>query len=59
MLHTPAEYRSFITNVILRDCEVTVAEDESGIVSFLARQAEEVRLLHPAPIASRGAPGRS
>jgi GNAT superfamily N-acetyltransferase len=49
MLHTPAEYRSFITNVIFRDCEVIVAEDNSGILSFLARQDEEVRLLYTRP----------
>jgi hypothetical protein len=49
MLHTAAEYRSFIANVILRDCEVTVAEDETGIVSFLARRGEEVRLLYTRP----------
>jgi putative acetyltransferase len=46
MLHTEVEYRSFIANVIFRDCEVAVAEDNSGIVSFLARHGEEVRLLH-------------
>ncbi len=49
MLHTAAEYRSFIANVIFRDCEVIVAEDNSGIVSFLARQDEEVRLLYTRP----------
>jgi putative acetyltransferase len=49
MLHTAAEYRSFITNVILGDCEVLVAEDDSGIVSFLARRDEEVRLLYTRP----------
>ena len=49
MLHTVAEDRSFIANVIFRDCEVIVAEDDSGIVSFLARQSEEVRLLHTRP----------
>ena len=49
MLHTEVEYRSFIANVIFRDCEVTVAEDNSGIVSFLARQGEEVRLLYTRP----------
>jgi len=49
MLHTAAEYHSFIANVILRDCEVTVAEDKSGIVSFLARRGEEVRLLYTRP----------
>ena len=49
MLHTPAEYRSFVANVILKDCEVIVTEDASGIVSFLARQGEEVRLLYTRP----------
>jgi putative acetyltransferase len=46
MLHTIEENRRFIANVILKECEVTVAEDESGIVAFLARQGEEVRLLY-------------
>ena len=50
MLHTVAEDRWFIANVILRDCEVTVAEDESGIVSFFAlHNGNEVRLLHTRP----------
>jgi GNAT superfamily N-acetyltransferase len=49
MLHTVEEDRSFIANVIFRDCEVIVAEDDSGIVSFLARQGEEVRLLYTRP----------
>ena len=48
-LHTEAEERSFIADVIFRDCEVIVAEDDSGIVSFLARQNEEVRLLYTRP----------
>lgn len=49
MLHTLAEDRTFIANVIFKDCEVIVAEDSSGIVSFLARQREEVRLLYTRP----------
>jgi GNAT superfamily N-acetyltransferase len=49
MLHNIEEYRWFIGNVILNECEVTVAEDESGIVAFLARQGEEVRLLYTRP----------
>src|SRR5438067_1001751 len=49
MLHTAQEDRWFIANVILPECEVTVAEDDSGIVSFLARQGEEVRLLYTRP----------
>jgi putative acetyltransferase len=49
MLHTVEEYRWFIANVILNECEVTVAEEESGIVAFLARQGEEIRLLYTRP----------
>ena len=48
-LHTVAEDRWFIANVILKNCEVIVAEDDSGIVSFLALQGEEVRLLYTRP----------
>ncbi len=49
ILHTIDEYRWFIANVILKECEVTVAEDENGIVAFLARKGEEVRLLYTRP----------
>jgi len=49
MLHTVEEDRRFITNVILKDYEVTVAEDETGIVAFLALRGEEVRLLYTPP----------
>jgi GNAT superfamily N-acetyltransferase len=49
MLHTLEEYRWFVSNVTMKECEVTVAEDESGIVAFLARQGEEVRLLYTRP----------
>jgi GNAT superfamily N-acetyltransferase len=49
MLHTVEEDLWFITNVILKECEVTVAEDENGIVAFLARKGEEVRLLYTRP----------
>jgi putative acetyltransferase len=49
MLHTIEENRRFIANVILNECEVTVAEDESGVVAFIARQGEEVRLLCTRP----------
>lgn len=48
-LHTVQEDRRFVEDVILRDCEVTVAEDGSGLVSFLARRGEEIRLLHTRP----------
>jgi GNAT superfamily N-acetyltransferase len=49
MLHTIEENRGFIANVILKECKVTVAEDETGIVAFLARKGEEVRLLYTRP----------
>src|SRR5712691_5906364 len=49
MLHTVAEDRRFIANVIFENCELITAEDDSGIVSFLARHGKEVRLLHTRP----------
>jgi GNAT superfamily N-acetyltransferase len=49
MLHTVEEDRQFIENVILKECVVTVVEGEAGIVSFLARQEEEIRLLYTHP----------
>ena len=49
MLHAIDGYRWFIANMILNECEVTVAEDESGIAAFLARQGEEVRTLVYSP----------
>jgi putative acetyltransferase len=49
MLHTVEDYKGFIANVILKECEVTVAEDETGIIAFLARQGEEIRLLYTRP----------
>ena len=49
MLHTIEENRRFVTNVILKECEVMVAEDETGIVAFLARKGKEVRLLYARP----------
>jgi GNAT superfamily N-acetyltransferase len=49
MLHTIEEYQWFVSNVTLKECEVTVAEDETGIVAFLALLGEEVRLLYTRP----------
>jgi putative acetyltransferase len=49
MLHTIEENRRFIANVMLKECEVTVAEDETGTVAFLALRGEEVRLLYTRP----------
>jgi GNAT superfamily N-acetyltransferase len=49
MLHTVEEDRRFIENVILKECEVIVAEGDGAIVSFLARNGEEIRLLYSHP----------
>ena len=38
-----------LQNVILKECEVMVAESDAGIVSFLARHGEEIRLLYSHP----------
>jgi GNAT superfamily N-acetyltransferase len=48
-LHTVAEDRWFIENVILKECEVTIVEVSGVVVSFLARLGEEIRLLHTHP----------
>jgi len=45
-LHSVAEDRRFTEDAILPHCRVTVAEDASGVVSFLARAGEENRLLY-------------
>jgi GNAT superfamily N-acetyltransferase len=49
VLHTVEEDRQFIENVILKECEVIVAEGDARIVSFLARNREEIRLLYSHP----------
>ena len=48
-LHTVDEDRQFVENVMLRQCEVTVAEGSAGIIAFVARDREELRLLHTHP----------
>jgi GNAT superfamily N-acetyltransferase len=48
-LHTVEEDRWFIEHVILRDCEVTLAERVGIVIAFLARQGSEVRLLYVHP----------
>ena len=48
-LHKVAEDRWFIENVILRECSVTVAELDGRIISFLAWDGDEIRLLHTHP----------
>src|SRR5713101_4281070 len=49
MLHTIEGYRRFVGNVMLKEYAVTVVEDDTGIISFLARQGEEVRQLYTRP----------
>ena len=49
MLHTIEGYRWFVASVMLKECAVTVVEDDTGIISFLARQGEEVRQLYTRP----------
>jgi GNAT superfamily N-acetyltransferase len=49
MLHTEEEDRWFIENVVLKECAVTVAEDDKGIVAFLAQEGQEVRMLYTHP----------
>jgi GNAT superfamily N-acetyltransferase len=49
VLHTVEEDRRFIEHIILKECEVIVAEGGAGIVSFLARNGEEIRLLYSHP----------
>ena len=51
-VRTDEEHRRFIESVILKTCDVTIAEGDDGIVSFLARDGQEIRLLytHPASI---------
>jgi GNAT superfamily N-acetyltransferase len=46
MLHTIEGYHRFVASVMLKECAVTVVEDDTGIISFLARQGEEVRQLY-------------
>lgn len=48
-LHTVAEDRWFIGNVILAQCEVTVAEAGGRLAGFLARHDDEIRLLYVEP----------
>lgn len=49
MLHTVEQDRWFIENIILKECDVMVAERDGRIVSFLARDGEEIRLLYTHP----------
>ena len=42
-LHTLDSYRWFVANRMLKECAVTVAEDDTGIVAFIALQGELAR----------------
>jgi GNAT superfamily N-acetyltransferase len=57
MLHSAEEDRGFIRNVVLEECDVTVAEDGSRIVAFLARCEQEIRMLYTHPDAVGGGAG--
>ena len=46
MLHPIERYRRFVASVLLKECVVTVIEDDTGIISFLALQSEEVRQFY-------------
>jgi len=49
VLHTVEADRRLIENIILKECEVIVAEGGASIVSFLARNGEEIRLFYSHP----------
>jgi putative acetyltransferase len=49
MLHTAEEDRGFIRDVVLPECTVWVAEGSTGIVAFLARHEQEIRMLYTHP----------
>jgi GNAT superfamily N-acetyltransferase len=49
MLHSIESRRGFVAGVLLKECVVTVIEDDTGIVSFLALQGEEVRQFYTRP----------
>jgi hypothetical protein len=59
MLHTIKEYQQFVANTMLKECAVTVVGDDTGIISFLARQGEEVRQLYTRPDRIGRGPERS
>jgi putative acetyltransferase len=48
-LYTYEDERWFIENTILEECGVMVAEQDHTIVAFLARDDDEIRLLHAHP----------
>ena len=49
MLHDVDSYRWYVANRMLKEWTVTVAEDDSGIVSFLGLHGEEVGHFYTSP----------
>ncbi|MBV8492868.1 MAG: GNAT family N-acetyltransferase [Alphaproteobacteria bacterium] len=49
MLHSLESYRWYVANVMLAQYVVTVAEDDTGIVSFLGLRGEEVGHFYTRP----------
>jgi GNAT superfamily N-acetyltransferase len=49
MLHDIGSYRWYVANVMLKECAVTIAEDDAGIVAFLALRGEEVQQFYTRP----------
>jgi GNAT superfamily N-acetyltransferase len=49
MLHTIESYRWYVANVMLKQYAVMVAEDDTGIVSFLACRDEEMGQFYTRP----------
>jgi GNAT superfamily N-acetyltransferase len=49
MLHSLESYRWYVVNRMLKEWEVIVAEDESGIVAFLGRNGEEMGHFYTRP----------
>lgn len=48
-LHTVEEDSRFIAGRLLPECDVLVAEHDGRIISFLARDGEDIRLMHTHP----------
>jgi hypothetical protein len=59
MLHTIEGYRRFVVRVMLRECAVTVAEDDTGIISFLSLREKKCGNCIRDLIASGAGPERS
>ena len=49
MLHSIESYRWYVANVMLKQCAVTVAEDDTGIVAFLGLRGEELGQFYTRP----------